>query len=139
MTLTRVSPLADDHRVKYVVLVSSSVLRPGVDTLVFRGWVGELCAPLPLCHLILASLYLFLCTHMLAISFLLLMFDWSVHAFMICSFSEVHRSHILFPGAYLLHFLMIDHSMSGFGFSPSSHTNTDSAVLVFFIFISKAV
>ena len=83
-----------------------------------------------LCYLILASLYLFLCTQMLAISFLLLMFDWSVPAFIISSFSEQQRSQNLFPGAYLLHFFMTDHSMSGFGFSPSSQTSTYSAVLV---------
>ena len=59
-------------------------------------------------HMILANLYLFRCTHILAISFLLLMFDWSVPAFIISSFSEQQRSQNLFPGAYLLHFFMID-------------------------------
>ena len=85
---------------------------PGRDTLVFRGRMCALHAPHPQCHLILASLYLFLCTHILPISFLLLMFDWYVHAFIISNFSEQHKSQNLFPGAYLLfHFFMIDHSL----------------------------
>ena len=82
----------------------------GFNTLVLRPEVVRfILAHRSLCYLILASLYLFLCTQMFAISFLLLMFDWSVPAFIIASFSEQQRSQNLFPGAYLLHFFMTDH------------------------------
>ena len=72
-----------------------------------------ICVTLPL-NFKLSSLKLFLCLQRLPISCLLLIFslsDLKMHIF-----SLMHKSHVLFPGTYLWHFLTIFHFISGAGF-----------------------
>ena len=86
-------------------------------------------------YVMFSKINAFVCIHLVAISFLLLMFFGSLVFLIISTFSLKHKSQNLFPGLYDLHFFIISHLMLGLGLSLFSHMYWASVVAFFFVWV----
>ena len=84
-------------------------------------------------YVILDSMCLLRCVHLLPKSVLLLMFFVLLMFLMMWNFSDVHRSHVFCDGLYCEHVFSICHLMVGVGWRLFSQIYWDRAVLFFLV------